>query len=206
MLPVVLWILVKYKWHDELLLLGQGKEENSMLLLFQVCFIVGVGLTILAFLFGSLFDFLGIDGLDFGSLDFTLPLSPMVYILGITVFGGLGWILHIIMPNCPSPLLVVISLAAGILIAGLFYKGIIVPLHKAENTSAPDQEELIGVIAQVVEKIPENGFGEISYVVNGNTYIAPAKATDNTQIEKKTDVSICWIEEYVFYVSKLDKD
>lgn len=175
-----------------------------MLLLFQVCFIVGVGLTILSFVFGSLFDFLGVDGLDFGSLDISLPLSPMVYILGITAFGGLGWILHISVPDCPSPLIVVVSLAAGILIAGLFYKGIIVPLHKAENTSAPNQEELIGVIAQVVEEIPENGFGEISYVVNGNTYIAPAKATDNTQIEKKASVSICWIKEYVFYVSKMD--
>ncbi|MCI8408185.1 MAG: hypothetical protein HFJ09_02795 [Lachnospiraceae bacterium] len=177
-----------------------------MLMFFQVCFIVGVGLTILSFVFGSLFDFLGVDGIDLGSLDISLPLSPMVYILGTTTFGGLGWILHIIFPNCPSFLVIVISLSVGIFTAGLFYKGIISPLHKAENTSAPDQEELIGVIAMVVEKIPENGFGEISYVVNGNTYIAPAKSTDNTPIEKQADVSICWIEEYVFYVSKLDKE
>lgn len=177
-----------------------------MFLLFQVCFIVGVALTILSFIFGSLFDFLGVDGIDLGSLDISLPLSPMVYILGMTVFGGLGWILHIIFPNCPSPFVIVISLAAGVVIAGLFYKGIIVPLHKAENTSAANQEELVGLIAKVEERIPENGFGAISYVVNGNTYIAPAKSTDHTPIEKQADVSICWIEEYVFYVSKLDKD
>lgn len=174
-----------------------------MLLLFQICFFVGVGLTILSFIFGSLFDFLGVDGIDLGSLDISLPLSPIVYILGITTFGGGGWILHIIFPNCPSPLVVIISLFVGIFTAALFYKGVISPLHKAENTSAPAQEELVGLVAKVVEKIPENGFGEISYIVNGNTYIAPAKSTDNAPIEKQTDVSICWIEQYVFYVSKL---
>lgn len=177
-----------------------------MLLMFQVSFIVGVGLTILSFVFGSLFDFLGVDGIDIGGLDVSLPISPMVYVLGITAYGGTGWILHIMLPGIPGVLAVVLSLAVGIVLAGIFYRGIIVPLHKAENTSAPNQDDLVGVMAQVVENIPENGFGEISYVVNGNTYIAPAKSTDNKKIEKKTEVSICWIENYVFYVSKLNEE
>lgn len=177
-----------------------------MLLMFQVCFIVGVGLTILSFVFGSLFDFLGVDGIDIGGLDVSLPISPMVYVLGITAYGGTGWILHILLPGFPGVLAVLLSLAVGIVLAGTFYRGIIVPLHKAENTSVPNQDELVGVMAQVVENIPENGFGEISYVVNGNTYIAPAKSTDHKKIEKKTEVSICWIENYVFYVSKLNEE
>ena len=59
---------------------------------------------------------------------------------------------------------------------------------------------LIGVLAKVQESIPEKGYGEIAYVVNGNSYTAPAKTTDGHPIAKGTEVSICWVEQYVFYV------
>ena len=74
-------------------------------------------------------------------------------------------------------IIVVISFLVAAIISIGFFKGIIVPLKKAQNTSAPAQEELIGVLAKVQESIPAKGYGEIAYVVNGNSFIAPAKTT-----------------------------
>lgn len=174
---------------------------------FQVCFFTGIGLTLVSVILGHFFDIVGVDGLDLGhiSLDIGIPLSPMVYVLFATVFGGMGLILLRVCPWIPVAGIVVISFLVAAIISIGFFKGIIVPLKKAQNTSAPAQEELIGVLAKVQESIPAQGYGEIAYVVNGNSFIAPAKTTDGHEIKKGTEVSICWIEQYVFYVTELEK-
>lgn len=178
-----------------------------MELLFQVCFFVGIGLTLLSLVIGHFADILDMDlfDLDAGGVDFFLPLNPMIYVLGSTVFGGVGLILLNLFPQFPIFFIPSIALIVAILISTCFYKFIILPLRKAQNTSTPSQEDLIGLLAKVREAIPKDGCGEISYVINGNSYIAPAKATDGHSIHKGTDVSICWIEEYVFFVTEIDK-
>lgn len=177
----------------------------NMELLFEVCFLVGIGLTLISVVLGHIFDMTGVDGLDIGavSIDVGLPTSPMVYVLWSTVFGGMGMILHKVAPFLSEVLVCVIAVVVALVIALGFYRGILIPLRKAQNTSTPEQEELIGVLAKVQESIPENGYGEITYVVNGNSYTAPAKTTDGHGIVKGTEVSICWVEQYVFYVVEL---
>lgn len=179
-----------------------------MVLAFQVCFVVGVALTLVFLVVGQFFDFMGIDGLDldFAGTGFFLPLSPIVYILFFTVFGGMGLILLQLIPSVPLWVIALISIVVGIGIAALFYKGIIRPLKNAENTSAPNREELIGVGAKVTETIPEKGYGEIAYTINGNSYIAPAKSISEEKIKQGTAVAICNIEEYVFYVTRVPED
>lgn len=174
----------------------------NMELLFTVCFLVGIGLTLLSVILGHIFDIFGVDGLDIGnvSIDIGLPTSPMVYVLWVTVFGGVGMILQRVASSLPTTLICIIAVAVAVIIAAGFYRGILIPLRKAQNTSAPAQEELIGVLAKVQESIPEKGYGEITYVVNGNSYMAPAKTTDGHGIAKGAEVSICWVEQYVFYV------
>ncbi len=178
-----------------------------MTLLFEICFFVGIGLTLVSLITGQFSDIFGVDGFDIGDIgiDFLLPLSPMIYVLFCTVFGGTGLILLKVCPSLSSIIILVIAIFTGIIISTGFYRGIIIPLKKAQNTSAPAQEELIGVLAKVQESIPENGYGEISYVVNGNSYIAPARTTDGHKVQKGCEVTICWIENYVFYVIEIDR-
>lgn len=179
-----------------------------MLAVFQVCFLAGMGLIVLSFIIGNLFDFLGIDGLDldldFFGLDFSLPLNPILYILLATVFGGTGWIMMKAAPSLPAVLIAVLAAAAGVAAAVFLQLAIIRPLKKAENTSSPDQEELIGVLAEITEAIPEKGFGEISYVIKGNSFKAPAKSTTGEAIKKGYKVTICWVEEHIFYVAAIE--
>jgi len=177
-------------------------------MVFQVCFFIGIGLTLLFFVFGNLFEAIGIDGLDldldvFG-LDLFLPTSPILYILFSTVFGGVGWILVDSYTTLNIIITVIISAFAGVLISSLVNCFVIKPLKKAENTSAPNAEELVGVKATVTESIPFEGFGEISYVVKGNSFNSPAKATNGGEIKAGKEVAICWIEEHIFYVVSLE--
>lgn len=180
-----------------------------MMAVFQVCFFVGVALTILSLVLGGLGDFLGLDGIDgfdIGldglGIDISLPLNPVLYIVLLTVFGGVGMILKMT-TALAAVFIILIAFAAGTTVSILLYKFVIKPLKKAQNTSSPDNDDLIGVLASVTEKIQEGGFGQISYVVNGNSFTAPAKATEGKAIAAGEEVSICWIQEHVFFVAPL---
>ena len=179
-----------------------------MLTIFQVCFFVGIGLIVLSFLMGNLLDAIGFEGLDldfdvFG-IDIFIPINPMLYILFTAIFGGVGWILTSKFPSFATLLTIIISIIASLLVCSLVFFLVIKPLKKAQNTSAPDTEELIGLRATVTETIRVGGFGEIRYVINGNSFMAPAKATTGGEIKVGKDVAICWIEEHVFYVVSMD--
>ena len=162
----------------------------------------------MSFVFGNLFEAAGIDGLDFDfdvlGLDLFLPISPTLYVLFFTVFGGVGWILEESYPAMVIIIILIIAIISGILVSSLVYYLVIKPLKKAQNTSAPTSEELVGVRATVTGTIFLGGYGEISYVVKGNSFTSPAKATNGGEIKVGKDVAICWIEEHVFYVASLE--
>lgn len=183
---------------------------DIMFTVFQVCFFVGIGLIVLSFVLGNLLDAFGIDGLDLDfdllGLELFIPLSPMLFILFLTVFGGIGWILMKNTPFLAVILILIIAAGAGILISILVNLLVIKPLKKAQNTSAPSEEELVGLRAVVTETIIKDGFGEIRYVVNGNSYTAPAKATKNSEIKAGADVAICWVENHIFYVVSMEDE
>ena len=95
-----------------------------MELLFQVCFFVGIGLTLFSLVIGHFADILDMDlfDLDAGGVDFFLPLNPMIYVLGSTVFGGVGLILLNLFPQFPIFFIPSIALIVAILISTCFYK------------------------------------------------------------------------------------
>jgi membrane protein implicated in regulation of membrane protease activity len=180
-----------------------------VLAVFQVCFVVGLGLIFLSFLMGNLLDALGIDGLDldfdvFG-LDIIIPIAPMLYILFVTIFGGIGWILTKQYPGLAILLITLLAIVIGGIICTLVYKLIIKPLKKAQNTSAPSEEELVGLPATINETITAGGFGQIRYIIHGNSFTAPAKSTTGVEIKAGQEVAICWIKEHVFYVVNINE-
>ncbi len=179
-----------------------------MLTVFQVCFMVGVALIVLSLIFGTVLDAFGMEGLDL-DIDFLgnsifIPISPTLLILFLTVFGGVGWILTDYIVFLPGFLEILIAVMAGLFVSMFIHILVLHPLKKAQNTSTPDAKELVGLNAVVSETIFKDGFGEIRYVVNGNSYISPAKSTTGAEIIIGKEVAICWIEDYVFYVANME--
>lgn len=176
-----------------------------MLRFFQICFFAGTIYTVVSFLLGQLFDFVDIDGdVDFdGDIPgFAIsPLKPIVIVAFVTVFGGSGIILT--RTGLTALLSLIIALFLGFLMAFIIYKYIVIPLYRAQNTSAASQKELIGQCAKMKLGTKGDSFGRISYVVNGNIYTAPAKSIDGKEINEDENVIIVDIQNNIFYVDKI---
>jgi membrane protein implicated in regulation of membrane protease activity len=170
-----------------------------MILFFWVCFGVGVGYTVLAFLLGEALDAFNF-GWDIESGGIS-PFKPAVIAAFVTVFGGSG----LLFARVITPLFWALPLAgvAGLFVAFILYRFVIVPLSKAQNTSAVEIQSLIGHTAKVSEKIFQGGYGQISYIVNGNTYSSPAKAENGSEIGRGETVEIMYIQENTYFVKKV---
>lgn len=192
---------------------------------YTVIFWVGVIYTVVTFLLGGLFGLfhLGVhidthldanfDGhIDMPHIDingtaptFTVfPIKPITIVSFLTVFGGIGMMGDKL--KLYGMVLFIIALFSGLIVSVILYKFIVVPLYKAQNTSAFSQKKLIGVKAKVISQVFENGFGTISYVVNGKKYNAPAQHVGKKAIMQGEEVIIYEIKNNVFYVEPLNYD
>lgn len=196
-----------------------------MLKVFQVCFATGVLFSVLSFIMGRISNFahMGVDTEIDVDVDTDMsvdgdtglsaptsaeapeisvsPLKPIVITTFVTVFGGIGMICTILGLTQASA--AVIALISGAAAAFLLYRFIIVPLYRAQNTSARSQKELRGALAKVTLAIKGSMFGKISYTIGGNTYSAPARSIDGEDIERGIPVVIINIEKNTFYVKKI---
>lgn len=135
---------------------------------------------------------------------FSILINPLVAVSFLTVFGGLG-MLGVDYFKWNSVLVLVVSLASGIIVASLLYRFVAIPLYKSENSTDVSRDDLIGKDAEVISTILENGFGKIGYVVNSIRYTAPAKHMEDKAVLQGEKVVICKIENNVFYVTELNK-
>lgn len=172
-----------------------------MLKLFEICFYTGILFSVVTFILGHFLNIAHLDALDF-HMDLTdvtyFPLRPIILAAFSVVFGGIG----IMMLNAGNSNLLsfIVSFASGILISHSINRFILIPLYKAQNTSSKSQKEIIGTKARVLLGMNGDKFGEIQYVVCGNTYSAPAKSIDGSERNKDTEVIILKIIDDVFYV------
>ncbi|MCL1997555.1 MAG: NfeD family protein [Turicibacter sp.] len=159
--------------------------------IFVVLLGVGVVYAVVGFLLG---EFLGHGDTDVTQIS---PFKPAVIAAFIIVFGGTGLIFLQFFPP-----LVAVPLAglSGAAVAFLIFQFIIVPLTKAQNTTAIEIQSLVGHQAKVTEKIFQGKYGKITYVVNDSTYTAPAKSQDGNEIPRNTTVEIIYIENNTYYV------
>lgn len=200
-----------------------------MLKLFQVCFYTGVLYTVISFVLGNLLDFAGVGGdvdidmdidVDVGSgIDLEVgsdiqgvghsdmpgatisPLKPVTIAAFITVFGGVGMIF--LKSGYSAVIAVVAAMCLGLAVSYLLYRLIIVPLTRAQNTSAVPQAELVGSLAYATLNMKDKEYGKIHYSVGGNTYSAPAKSIDGKMIAKGAPVVIIDINKNTFYVKEV---
>jgi len=161
--------------------------------MFLILFIVGAGFILLS----AIFDFF-VDGP--GS-----PISifqPKLIAIFLTVMGGVGLILTNSWASAPFTLILTISVFSGLFIAALLYRFVIIPLHRAQNTSAFDKQATIGIVAKIISPIPQGGYGKISYNISGSTVTSPAKSEDGGEVKNGEAVTIVYIEGGTYFVRK----
>jgi membrane protein implicated in regulation of membrane protease activity len=154
--------------------------------------VVGLGFLGITALFGQLLEF---EGAHFSFL------RPSLVAAVLATAGAIGTF----MPGAISGLLLLpVSLGGGLVLGFLLHKFIFAPLHRAQNTSAVSQEELVGTVAAVDSRILEGGYGRIVYAVAGSRVTSTAKAHDGNSIAAGTQVAIVYIEDNTFFVRELE--
>jgi len=144
----------------------------------------------------GVFDALAIDGFDF--------LNPMVFVGGLTVFGGTGVTLTKYSSLSPNTILIIAILAA-IVVSVLVFFVYIKPMKNSENSTGYSIFELSGKIAEVITSIPLGGYGEVlvkAGVANTNQIAA---SFDNEAVPSGTKVVVIEVKESVLYVSRFEK-
>jgi len=161
---------------------------------YVIFFIVGAGFIFISFIA----DFVVAET---GPLAFLQPKLIAVFLM---VTGGLGIMLSNRIDGIFSTgIVLTISVLSGLLIAGIINRFIIVPLIKAQNTSAFNKQATIGTVAKIISPIPVGGYGKIRYSVSGSTVTSPAKSEDGGGIKNGEEVAIVYIEGGTYFVRRL---
>lgn len=162
--------------------------------MYLIFFGVGVGFVVLSFIIGAVVD---VDGGPWAIL------QPKLIAVFLTVTGGVGLILSARWEGFfTGGIVLVISVFSGLIVAGLINRFIIVPLHRAQNTSAHDKQATIGTTAKVISPIPEGGYGKIRYSISGSFVTSPAKCEDGGAVKNGENVDIIYIEGGTYYVRR----
>jgi membrane protein implicated in regulation of membrane protease activity len=73
-----------------------------------------------------------------------------------------------------------------------------------QGSSESHVAALVGTEANVITPIPENGVGEIAYVVGGTRYTAPARVENGRAVAGGKPVKITHVVGTQFYVEPED--
>ena len=158
--------------------------------MFVIMFGVGIGFVILSLIIGEL------DGVEGTMISFFKPTLIAVF---LTVTGGIGLLLTPILGSA-TWLILLISAIGGVMVSGLLNKLVLVPLYRAQNTSAFNVQDTIGKQAEVIAVIPQGGYGKIKYNISGSVVTAPAKSENGAEIRAGETVSIIYIDDKTYYV------
>ncbi|MCL2616393.1 MAG: NfeD family protein [Defluviitaleaceae bacterium] len=160
-------------------------------LVFFVCFGVGVGFVVISFLIGEI----GGESFSAGASF----LTPSVIASFLMVFGGVGLIAQ---HRTVEVVAIGVSALAALAVSYLFFRFVIIPLRRAQNTSTVEKQSLIGRDATVVEFIPQGRFGKIALSVNGSKLSGPAKSEDGNEIARNQTVEIVYIDKNTYHVRR----
>jgi hypothetical protein len=169
-------------------------SDEVAYLIYLGCFAIGLIFSLLLGLLGGVFD-LGAGDVDIdANVDITAdavglsPLSPIVICVFLTVFGGIG----IITEEFEIPLLLgagIAATAAAVIALG-FSAAMSWLMTRANSSMDLNPESIVGKQAEVSVTIPENGLGEITYVLNKMRQRASARSQGGESIRQSTIVDV----------------
>jgi membrane-bound ClpP family serine protease len=169
--------------------------------IFWGCFLTGILLTLASLLFGEVLSGWA-DTLAGHPIAF---LQPVVWVGGLTAFGGLGiLLLHY------SPLSAVIALLfaafAAIVISILIWLFYVKPISRSEISTGFSMRELAGSIGEVTVSIPQIGFGEVMIKAGPGFTNQVAAGFQGAAIAAGLRVVVVEVKDDVLFVSLFDEE
>ncbi|MGD0208379.1 MAG: NfeD family protein [Verrucomicrobiota bacterium] len=184
------------------------------MMIYAICLVVGLTFTIISVLAGHFFG--GHDahvagsgghaeaGADTSDMPGISIFSPTVMASFVTAFGGFGLIFTQFPKTSSAVVSAPLSVLGGLVVAGALLVFLRAVFSHTQSSSESKVAALIGSEANVITPIPENGVGEIAYVVGGTRYSAPARAENNAAVANGKTVKITRIVGTQFYVTSIN--
>ncbi len=179
-------------------------------MIYGICLVVGLTFTLISVMAGHFFG--GHDthvagsgghveaGADSSDAPGISIFSPTIIASFITAFGGFGLIFTQFPKTSNAPISAPLSLVGGLAVAGAVLVFLRSVFRHTQSSSESHVAQLVGAEANVITPIPENGVGEIAYVVGGTRYSAPARGENNAAVANGKTVKITRIVGTQFYV------
>jgi membrane protein implicated in regulation of membrane protease activity len=181
-----------------------------MALVYLICLGVGLTFTLFSVIFGHVFG--GHDahvdgsgghaeaGVDSSDMPGVSVFSPTVISSFVTAFGGFGFIFTRFQSTNTPVVSAVLAVVCAFVVAGAVFGFLRTVFDKTQSSSESKVAAVIGVTASVITPIPENGVGEIAYVVSGTRYTAPARVENGSAISSGKPVRITRVVGTQYYV------
>jgi membrane protein implicated in regulation of membrane protease activity len=180
------------------------------MIIYAICLVVGLVFTLVSVLAGHFFG--GHDahvagsgghaeaGADSSDMPGISIFSPTVMASFVTAFGGFGLIFTQFPATSKTFISAPLAIVCAMVVAGAMYKFFSLIFSKTQSSSESRVGRLVGIEANVITPIGENGVGEIAYVVGGTRYTAPARVEKGTAIATGQTVKISRVVGTQFYV------
>ena len=179
-------------------------------MIYLICLVVGLVFTLVSVVAGHFFGGHGEHvggsgghaeaGADASDMPGISIFSPTIMASFVTAFGGFG----LIYTEFPATSKVIVSaplsIGSALAVAGVLYLFLSSVFRHTQSSSESHVASLAGTEASVATPIPENGVGEIAYIVGGTRYTAPARAENGAAIAGGKLVKITRVVGTQFYV------
>ena len=183
------------------------------MMIYLFCLVVGLVFTLVSVTFGHFFgghgDHVGGSGghAEAGADSSDMPgisiFSPTIIASFITAFGAFGLIFTEFEPTKKVIISAPLSLISAMAVAGVLVVFLRSVFSHTQSSSESHVARLTGTSASVVSPIPENGVGEIAYVVSDTRYTAPARSANGAAIPNGKLVTITRVVGTQFYVTSV---
>ena len=181
------------------------------MMIYLFCLVVGLMFTLLSVTMGHFFgghgDHVGGSGghAEAGADSSDMPgisiFSPTIIAAFVTAFGAFGMIFTEFEPTKKVIISAPLSLVSALVVAGVVFVFLRSVFSHTQSSSESHVARLVGTEASIVSPIPENGVGEIAYIVSGSRYTAPARSVNGAAIANGKLVTITRVVGTQFYVT-----
>ena len=182
------------------------------MIVYGICLVAGLIFTLISVMAGHFFGHgdhvagsgghveAGADASDAPGISI---FSPTIIASFITAFGGFGLIFSQFPKTSNAAFSAPLSLLGGLAVAGVLLVFLRSVFRHTQSSSESHVAQLVGAEANVITPIPENGVGEIAYVVGGTRYSAPARGENGVAVANGKTVKITRIVGTQFYVTSV---
>jgi membrane protein implicated in regulation of membrane protease activity len=185
---------------------------------YLTCFLVGVTLSLVAFVGGSVhiphvhFHLPHSHGVPHVGAGHAAvghgPEMPYINFGTITAFlawfGGTGYLLtrH---SSLLATVIILLSILAGLIASSIVFWFIVRFLLTHDRALDPADYEMVGVLGRVISSIREGGTGEIIFSRNGTRETSGARSDDGKGLARGTEVIVTRYERGIAYVRRYDE-